>query len=93
MRKQYLTLDEAVADRAIAAEAAAIQVNEIAAYLVGNKTGYIALPKDGLGSGLHGHQLPFRESYRWHDSFIVYLEPGSTASDLLVRAINDAIPY
>ncbi len=86
------TLEQLIRAGWISVDVAIKHSAEIAQYQEAGKSGYLVLFRNGLGPALHGHQLPYRESMRWRDSFIAYLEPERSPEDTLAAAVERTIP-
>jgi len=92
MTKTARTLEELVKDGRINREVADKHIGDIVRHQRESKSGFLAMPKNGFGQPFHGYELPPAWSDRWRDSFMVHLEQGRTAEELLAEAIERAIP-
>ena len=89
---QTPTLQELVDAGRIRGDIADKHVAEIKKHQTDHRSGYLAMFKNGIGPAFHGYELPFQQSVRWRDSYIVQLEQGRSADDLLAEAVVRATP-
>ena len=92
MTDSHLTLGDCIEKGWVRKDVAEKMLDDITARYSRQEFGYVAWFKNGIGPPLTGPTPPFRESARWRDSFVVYMDLSKDPETLVVDAITQSQP-